>query len=91
MNKFLGYAITAIGAIGFALTFQSLRDTIKLTLPSAISELYLTISSLVVLAIGLFIIVKSDSPSSKQPEEIPIYEGQGKHRKLVGIQRVGKK
>jgi len=89
MNKVIGYAITGIGLVLLGLTFKGVRDAIKLNLPGALTDTILTIISLVVLGLGIFMIVKTSKPN--QSEEVPIYHGSGKHQTIVGYRRLGKK
>ena len=84
MNKTLSYIITAIGLIIFALSFQSVQTALKLKLPSSLSTNVLTIISIIILAVGLFLIVKTSS--GEKVKEVPIYKG----KDIVGFRRVGK-
>ncbi len=83
MRKILGYVITAIGLAGFALTFEQVSKAVKITLPAQVTSTILTVGSLVVLLVGLFLIAKSSSPRSKQAPEVPIYQG----KQIVGYRR----
>ncbi len=84
----LGYAISVLGLIALASTsFPQLKAV--LAIPAVITDIYLTIGSIVILAVGVFLILKnSDSSSSNKLVEVPIYHGEGKHRKIVGYQRI---
>jgi hypothetical protein len=46
------------------------------------------IGSLILIILG--VVMAMQSGKSKQPSEVPIYEGHGKKRQVVGYQRVGK-
>lgn len=87
MKKTVGYTIAGVGVLLFALSYPALRNFLKI--PSmGLSDIWILIIGLVILAIGALIIAKGSK--SEQAKEIPIYEGQGKNRKIVGIQRIGK-
>lgn len=87
MKKILGYLISLIGLAGIALTaIPNLKAQIKI--PAAIIGIPLTntimiILSIIILAIGIFIVLTSKKSSSSQKKEVPIYEGD----KVVGYRR----
>lgn len=88
MRKTIGYILIAAGLSAFALSYPAVRTAIKISLPAQIAEIYLTIGSIILLIIGAFISFKQKE--TPQEEEIPIYEGHGKHRKVVALQRLKK-
>ena len=81
MSKLLGYIISLIGIAAIALSFFSS----KIKLP--FSQSMLIIAGIVIIVIG---IVLSMGKSERQLEEVPIYEGKEKERKIVGYQRMKK-
>ena len=83
-NKILGYIITALGLIIFAISFQTVQTALKLKIPAELSTNILTIIAIVVLAVGLFFVVKTSS--SGKIKEVPIYHG----KDIVGFRRVKK-
>ncbi|NCO11393.1 hypothetical protein GW924_02195 [Candidatus Pacearchaeota archaeon] len=84
MNKSLGYVITIIGIFLLALTAPTIAQSIKIQIPEGISNSTLTIASIVVIAIGLFIAVRGSKDKVRQKStEVPIYHG----RDIVGYRR----
>jgi len=81
MNKTIGYVIMAVGLIAFGLSYSKARALVGINLPSGITDTILLITGLVVLAVGVFYVVRSTQPQQK---EVPIYEG----KKVVGYRRV---
>lgn len=87
MNKTIGYVLAGVGVILAALSYPAVRNAIKI--PNIlIPDLWAMIIGVVLLLAGAFMAFKGSS--SSQPKEIPIYEGHGKERKVVGIQRMGR-
>lgn len=86
MNKLISYIIVIIGLLAFAISYPALRTLVKLS-SIGIPDTLLMVIGAILLIVGLFLVFKS---SSSQPKEVPIYEGRGKQRKIVGIQRIGK-
>ena len=96
MNKVIGYLVSAVGLAGLAVfSIPTLKTSVlaklPFAIPASITPQYLTIGSVVVLAVGLFLVVgegRSSSGRVKQvSEEVPIYEGEGKHRRIVGYKK----
>ena len=84
MAKLLGYIIALAGLSVLAASFFSS----SLPLPSQITPKYLMIGGLAIIIIGIAISMWNSSSRSKQSaEEVPIYAGTGKHRKIVGYRR----
>ena len=88
-NKLLGYILTGVGLLGIALSYPGVRTVLKIPAIPGINDNYLMIGAAVVFIIGAFLAFRGGG--GKQPEEVPIYEGHGKERKVVAIQRMGKK
>jgi hypothetical protein len=91
-NKPLGYGISVIGLVVLALSF--LRNSLLSFLPSTIDKSDVVITGIVIVIVGVVIAYSkghSHSSSVKQVnEEVPIYEGEGKHRKIVGYKKESK-
>ncbi len=82
IKKTLGYILSLAGLAGIALTFETVTKALKVTLPAQLTPTYLTIGSIVLILIGIFLIVKS--PSGKRQEaEVPIYHG----KEIIGYRR----
>ena len=86
MKKVPGYILITIGAIIIALSYPSIRAILNVDF-KIINDIYLMTIGLVLIVIGAFIGFKN---SGEKYSEVPIYEGQGKKRKIVGYQRHGK-
>jgi hypothetical protein len=81
-NAMLGYILAILGVVCLALTSDSIRKAISLTLPSGVNALILMIIGLIFAAAGIFFVVKNPSSSSKV-QDLPIYEGNN----IVGFRR----
>jgi len=90
-TKIIGYILSVAGLGIIALSNQ----IIKLPILAASSKaMVYTIMAGVVLIAGGIALVMSEGSSSKikqAAEEVPIYEGTGKNRKIVGYQKGNKK
>jgi hypothetical protein len=90
MNKSIPYVISGLGVLILVLSFAQVRTFLKIPLPAINNlDLYLMGAGAVLIIIGVFLLSKSSKP--EQPSEVPIYEGHGKERKVVAIQRMSKK
>ena len=87
-KKIIGYILIAAGLVLFALSYPAIRALAKIPLPAGIKDIYIMIAGISILFVGAFIGFRK--AGAEHPKEIPIYEGHGKERKIVGIQRVGK-
>ena len=82
-GKTAGYLISAIGLIGLlASSFEQVKQ--NLSFLKGIPDTQLTIISLVILAVGIFIIAKTGTGKTKGEKEVPIYKG----KEVVGFRRV---
>ena len=89
-NKILGYILMGAGLVLFVLSYSAFRTMLKLPpFPAAIKDVYILVGSVALLLAGAFLTFGRSTP--KQPSEVPIYEGHGKERRIVAIQRMGKK
>lgn len=87
MNKFIGYIIALIG-----LALIGLSPAIaKIPGLSSIPGKYLIIGGIVIIIIGIALTLQKHSSNVKQAaEEVPIYSGEGKNRKIVGYRKAEK-
>lgn len=81
MGKLLGYIIAFIGLVVIGLSFFSS----KINLP--FNPSMLIIGGIVIIVVGIILAI---GKSENQLEKVPIYEGKGKERKIVGYQRMKK-
>lgn len=88
MNKVIGYVISIVGIVVMALSFGLFK--VNLPLLETLKPMYLTILGVVLIGSGVAIALIFDKKSKKHhqaDEEVPIYEGTGKNRKIVGYRR----
>ena len=84
MSKLLGYliAVGGLAVLGLSLIAQNI-------LPAAIQPYSLGVG-VVVIVVGLFLSMSGSSKRHKEKQaesEVPIYQGEGKNRKIVGYKR----
>ena len=82
INKWVGYIVSAIGIVGLVLSVDAVRTALKITFPAFATNTLVTIVSVVILGVGLFLIFNT----SKEHMEVPIYHG----KQVVGYRRVPK-
>lgn len=87
MKKMVGYVVSIAGLIVMALGFGVFK--IDVGILNSVSASYITIAGVIAIVIGVVLSLRGeDSSKDKQTkEEVPIYEGKGKKRKIVGYQR----
>ena len=87
MKKLVGYVISILGLVIMATGL----GTIKLENPiiAFFGSSAMTVVGIILIIIGVFISLKAEKESSEDYDEVPIYEGSGKNRKIVGYQRKG--
>ena len=90
-NKTLGYSLSIIGLIVLVLSYPVIRTAIKLPASFGIKDSILMVIGLVIIVLGVVLAFNKSSSSGKQEEEVPIYEGEGKHRRIVGYRKMNKK
>ena len=81
MGKLLGYIVALIGLIVIAVSFFTAKIKLPFTLPN---PSMLIIGGIVIIVVGIILAL---GKSERQLEEVPIYEGEGKKRKIVGYKR----
>lgn len=81
MAKLTGYIVALVGLIAIGISFFSSQLKIPFN-PS-----FLIIGGIIIVVIGIILAI---GKTEKQLEEVPIYEGKGKERKVVGYQRMKK-
>lgn len=85
MKKVIGYIVSIAGigvmALGFGLTNIDLK-------PLGIPTDYISIIGAVAIAVGIVLSLKSSKRKiTSDKKEVPIYEGTGKKRKIVGYRK----
>jgi len=86
MNKGIGYGISVAGIVVMALGFGIIP--LKIALLEGVSGLYISGAGIVIIVAGVILALKGEGNGRKKDyEEVPIYEGTGKKRRVVGYQR----
>jgi len=85
LTKILGGISAILGAGAILASKGKLHDSLPIIQSLSTNNLLIIGGALVLLGIGLVMAGKSGIKQSK--EEVPIYEGVGKKRKIVGYQR----
>jgi len=81
MGKLIGYLIALAGLVILAIPFMSF-----IPVPEQIKPVYLMIGGIAIIIVGIALTL--GKRQSKQLEEVPIYEGAGKKRIIVGYQKI---
>ena len=82
-TNIIGYGLSALGIFGILLSFDGIKAVFNLTIDSTV----IISIGIAILVIGLLILI-AQGRGSKQAKEVPIYEGKGKKRKIVGYQKL---
>jgi len=87
MKKVIGYIISVAGIIVMALGFGMIN--LKLKFLEGVAGTYIAGVGIVAVIVGIIISLKTDSEKKDKQvaEEVPIYEGVGKKRKIVGYRK----
>ncbi len=91
MKAILGYILSGLGIVTLGFSQEKIRSSLSITFLSSLSSsVFLAIGGILVVA-GIIILIMSNNShrgSVKQSkEEVPIYEGEGKHRKIIGYRK----
>lgn len=94
MNAILGYILSGLGIISIALSSDKTRVIVPIEFIKNMPSKSFIIAGVVLVAIGVVIMFMSNKASSSNvkqaSEEVPIYEGEGKHRKIIGYKKESK-
>lgn len=83
MAKLIGYILALAGLAIAVLSFNLTR--LNIVLPASIKQVYVLIAGIALIIAGVVLSLES---KKKQSSEVPIYEGVGKKRVIVGYQKV---
>jgi hypothetical protein len=87
VKEIIGYALAGVGILSIIASSDKVKALIPLI--KNIPTIYLVIAGGVLVLAGVVMIGLGSSSRVKQAkEEVPIYEGEGRNRKIVGYQRV---
>lgn len=88
MKRLVGYAVSVVGIAGMALGF-GIAD-LKLKFLEGVAGNFIAGIGVVAIIVGVVISLNAEKGSEKakqSKEEVPIYEGIGKKRKIVGYRK----
>jgi|WetSurMetagenome_2_1015567.scaffolds.fasta_scaffold489742_2 hypothetical protein len=86
MAKVLGYVLATIGLVIMALSFV----LSSIPLLSSVKPIVVMFIGIILIIVGVALSMGSGSSSNKikqAADEVPIYEGEGKKRRIVGYKR----
>jgi hypothetical protein len=86
VTKSLGYVIAILGLVVIGLSNQIVK--LPFLDSNARALLYVAMAGVVLIAVGVALSLSSPGSKVKQvAEEVPIYEGEGKKRKIIGYRK----
>lgn len=91
IKKIIGYVLSVIGLAGIIVSSGPMKDNVPIVKDMAGTAVLGFAAVFVVAGVLILIISARFGSSSKQPREVPIYEGRGKKQKIVAYQRMSKK
>ncbi len=83
LMKVIGYVVAVVGLVVVALGSGFFGEVGFF----GVDSLYVSIGGVVLVVVGAVFSLKGGGRVKKQSEEIPIYEGTGKKRRIVGYRR----
>lgn len=85
VSKLVGYLFAFLGLVSLVLSFEGVRKSAGINISFPLLNTILIGAAFILLAIGIIFVYQTGSSSGKkQAEEVPIYEGEGKNRRIVG-------
>jgi putative Mn2+ efflux pump MntP len=88
-NKIFGYVLGVVGLIIMLLSY--VRESLLNFLPASIDKTDVFVTGMVLVIIGVVLLYNKKQIKSgkvkQAKEEVPIYEGEGKHRKIVAYKK----
>jgi hypothetical protein len=91
VNKLVGYVLALVGLVGLAVTsVPALSAKIPSQITGIVSAKYLIIGALVLVILGAVLAFGNSRGkwgAKQAAEEVPIYQGEGKNRKIIGYKR----
>jgi len=87
MNKVIGYLISIAGIVVMAFGFNIIE--LELAFLDGIASNYIAGVGIVMIVVGVILSLKGSGGRRVRhaKEEVPIYEGTGKNRKIVGYRK----
>jgi len=85
-TKIIGYVLALLGLVVIA--FSNKIAALKyLAFLGAKALVYTIVGGVALVAVGIVLVLSEGKKIKHAAEEVPIYEGEGKHRKIVGYRR----
>lgn len=92
VNKLLGIVLSLVGLAVIAVTSVPSLSTYLSFLPASIKMQYVLVAGLCLVIVGVILgFGKGKSKVEQASEEVPIYAGEGRNRKIVGYRRAENK
>ena len=85
IQKIAAYVLTGLGLAGIIVSSGKLKESIPII--KTLSTPIILTASIILIAAGILLLKFTSGHSHKQHKEVPIYEGKGKKRRIVGYQR----
>ena len=89
--KIVGYILSGLGLAAILLSSFLTKVAFITKLFGAKAALYTIVGAVALIAVGVVLIMSESSGSTSKVKhaaaEVPIYEGQGKNRRIVGYQK----
>lgn len=89
MNSIIGYILSIVGLailVGSTKIFELVSKYL-----ASLKFVYIILAGISFILVGVLTLMSSSSTKVKKPahafEEVPIYEGEGKNRKIVGYRK----
>ena len=83
MKKVIGYIISVVGLIILSLTFEQIKEMIRIPGLENFTNIQLMIIGLVIAVMGILLIATSKKTRKTKGKEIPIYKG----KEIVGYRQ----
>lgn len=92
MNAIIGYILSGLGIVTLALSQEKVKSSLSITFLNSLSSTVILVVGGILIIAGIAILITSNNSSKSSKiqqakEEVPIYEGEGKHRKIVGYRK----
>jgi hypothetical protein len=88
MKRYIGYLLIVAGfllvAVGLSSSSGVVSNFVSIPLPSAVSN----ILGIILVAAGLYFSWDKKKSTDHPHGEVPIYEGEGKKRRIVGYRKI---
>ncbi|MEK6919341.1 MAG: hypothetical protein AABW73_04890 [Nanoarchaeota archaeon] len=94
MKRYIGYLLIIVGFLFVAMGLSSSSAVISNFIPSfGVPSIVTNVLGLIFIVVGVYFSWSSSSSGDVKhaSSEVPIYEGEGKHKKIIGYKKVENK